>query len=245
MKFENKTAVVTGASVGIGRAAAHGFAKEGANVVLIDIDKEKLDRVCDELKEYNVRVLAAVGDVSDEKQMNDIAGSIIAEFGSVHILVNNAALWRDSSPFVETSVDIWKKYIDVNIMGVVYLTKALLPSMIAANYGRIINISSVAGVYGNINMAHYSATKGAVNSMTKSLAKELAQYNITVNSICPGTVSPSDNKDMDFTMDSTLSHLGRTGSNNENASLITYLASKEAAYISGQNIIIDGCRKII
>lgn len=115
--------------------------------------------------------------------------------------------------------------------------------MLKNNYGRIINVSSVAGVYGNANMVHYSATKGAVNLLTKALAKEVTDKNILVNSVCPGSVSPSDNPDVNYYKESDLSFMGRTGTDMENANLIAFLASDEASYISGQNIQIDGCRK--
>jgi len=128
-------------------------------------------------------------------------------------------------------------------MGTVYFTKAVVDKMIENKYGRIINVASVAGVYGNALMVPYSATKGAVISMTKALAKEVAQYNITVNSVSPGTVSPAEEKDMDYFIETETSYMGRTGSCRENADLICFLASDEAGYISGQNIQIDGCRK--
>ena len=111
------------------------------------------------------------------------------------------------------------------------------------SYGRIINVASVAGVYGNANMVHYSATKGALIAMTKALAKEVADKNVLVNAVSPGSVSPAENGDMDFVQPSELSFMGRTGSDMENTNLICFLASDEASYISGQNIQIDGCRK--
>lgn len=128
-------------------------------------------------------------------------------------------------------------------MGTVYFTKAALPDMITSRYGRIINVAFVAGVYGNANMVHYSATKGAVIAMTKALAKEVADKGVLVNAVSPGSVSPSENSDMDYYTDSELSFMGRTGTDMGNANLICFLASDEASYISAQNIQIDGCRK--
>lgn len=128
-------------------------------------------------------------------------------------------------------------------MGVVYCTKAVLPKMLENNYGRIINVASVAGVYGNANMVHYSATKGARISMAKLLAKEVSEKGVFVNRVSPGSVSPSTNKDMNYYENSELPFMGRTGTDMENANLICFLASDEASYISGQNIQIDGCRK--
>lgn len=158
-------------------------------------------------------------------------------------MVNNAALWRDRASFVDSPVELWQKYIDINIMGVVYCTKAVLPKMIENNYGRIINVASVAGVYGNAKMVHYSTTRGALIAMTKALAKEVVNNGVLVNCVSPGSVSPVDNPDMNYYKETPLSHIGRTGTDMENANLICFLASDDASYIIGQNIQIDGCRK--
>ncbi len=243
MNFTGKTAVITGAAVGIGRATSIKLAQEGANVVLVDINEDKLDSVKKEIEAYTKNVLTFKCDVSDEESVYNIVKEAESIFGKIDILVNNAALWRCCAPFTETSTDEWRKFIDINIMGVVYFTKAVLPKMIENRYGRIINVSSVAGVYGNANMVHYSATKGAIISMTKGLAKEVADKGVLVNCVSPGSVSPSENGDMDYYEDSELSFMGRTGTDMENANLIVFLASDEASYISAQNIQIDGCRK--
>lgn len=243
MKFKNKTALITGASVGIGRAVALKLAQNGAKVVLFDIDYEKLESVKKEIEEYTKDVLIFKCDVSDEEKVYAFVKEAEKVLGGIDILVNNAALWRCWSDFVSTSTDVWQKFMDVNVMGTVYVTKAVLPKMIENKYGRIINVSSVAGVYGNANMAHYSATKGAIISMTKALAKEVSDKGILVNCVSPGSVSDSANPDVNSFQPSELSFMGRTGTNAENANLICFLASDEASYISGQNIQIDGCRK--
>lgn len=243
MDFHDKTALITGAAVGIGRAAAIKFAQNGANIVLTDINEQALESVKEEVEAYTKNVLAIQCDVSDETSVSDAVKAAETIFGKIDILVNNAALWRCWSLFTDTPVEEWQSFINVNIMGVVYCTKAVLPKMLENGYGRIINVSSVAGVYGNANMAHYSATKGALIAMTKALAKEVADKGVLVNCISPGSVSPSDNKDMNYFENSELSFMGRTGTDMENANLICFLASDEASYISGQNIQIDGCRK--
>ena len=243
MKFKDKTALVTGAAVGIGRAVALKLAQEGANLVLVDVNAEKLSELKDELKTYSDNIMTCECDVTDENTVYEIIAKAEKVFGKIDILVNNAALWRCWSLFVDTPTDEWKKFIDVNIMGVVYFTKAVLPNMLENGYGRIINVSSVAGVYGNANMVHYSATKGALIAMTKALAKEVTDKGVLVNCVSPGSVSPSENKDMNYFENSELSFMGRTGTDMENANLICFLASDEASYISGQNIQIDGCRK--
>ena len=203
----------------------------------------KLEHVKKEIEEYTKDVLIFKCDVSDERKVYELVKRAEEAFGKIDILVNNAALWRYWNSFVETSTDHWRKFIDVNVMGVVYLTKAVLPGMLERKYGRIINVASVAGVYGNANMVHYSATKGAVISMTKALAKEVADKGILVNCVSPGSVSPSENSDVNSFEPSELAFMGRTGTNMENANLICFLASDEASYISAQNIQIDGCRK--
>lgn len=243
MDFTNKVALVTGAAVGIGRATAILLAQNGAKLVLVDINGEKLDLLKTELAEYGDKILTFVCDVSNEQAVNKVAEESLKAFGKIDILVNNAALWRSKSSFLNTPTEEWKKYIDINVMGTVYFTRAVLPSMLEHSWGRVINVASVAGVYGNANMAHYSATKGAVIAFTKALAKEVTDKGVLVNSVSPGSVSPSDNYDIDHTQESTLSFMGRTGSDRENANLICFLASDAASYISGQNIQIDGCRK--
>jgi len=243
VRFDGKIAMITGAAVGIGRAAALQFAENGAGVVLLDYNAEKLAQTEQEIRAYTDRVLCFVCDVSNEGQVNESVAAALAHFGKIDILVNNAALWRSWKPFSQISTQEWKNFMDINVMGVVYCTKAVLDQMVAAQYGRIINVASVAGVYGNAKMVHYSATKGAIIAMTKALAKEVAAQGVLINSVSPGSVSPSDQADIDHSQPSDLSFMGRTGTDRENANLICFLASDEASYISGQNIQIDGCRK--
>ena len=243
MGFEGKTALVTGAAVGIGRACALRFAEEGANVVAADVNPGTLAALREELGGYGDRILTAVCDVGDRGMAEETAKKALDRFGRVDILVNNAALWRSWASFQDTPLEEWEKFFRVNVMGTVYFTKALIGQMIENRWGRIVNVASVAGVYGNANMAHYSATKGAVISFTKALAKEVADKGVTVNAVSPGSVSPSDQRDVDYFAPSELSFMGRTGTDRENADLILVLAGEQAGYISGQNIQIDGCRR--
>ena len=243
MNFKDKVALITGAAVGIGRATAIKLSSYGANVVLADIDENGLNNLKQELSEYNTKVLTYPCDVTDEDRVHVIVNDAIKKLGTIDILINNAAIWRGSSPFLNTPTERWRTLLDINIMGVVYFTKSTLPHMLDNGYGRIINIASVAGVYGNANYTAYSATKGAIISFTKALAKEVTDKGVLVNSISPGSVSPADNYDISYTEPSELSFMGRTGSDEENANLICFLASDKSSYISGQNIQIDGCRK--
>lgn len=240
MEFKNKTVVVTGASIGLGKATALEFAKEGANVCIVDIDSEKLELVKNQIETMGANASAYVCDVSDENRVKEVVADAIKTYGKIDILVNNAGLWRHFKKFVETTSDEWMKLINVNILGLMYFTHSVLPNMIENSYGRIINIGSVAGTYGNPLMVNYSMTKGAVSSFTKALAKEVAEYGITVNNVVPGTI-----RNEDAAVENSLCYMGRTGKLEEYAYLISFLASDKAAYISGQDYQIDGCRKKI
>lgn len=243
MDFNGKVALITGAAVGIGRACAIVLAQKGASVIIADINKKELDKTEQEIKAITESVISVVCDVSDNTQVTDTVNAALERFGKIDILINNAALWRCWAPFIETDIEEWRKFLDVNVLGTVYFTKTVLKDMLKRNYGRIINVASVAGVYGNANMVHYSATKGAIISFTKALAKEVADKGVTVNAVSPGSVSPSENRDLDHFEKSEHCFTGRTGTDRENADLICFLSSDQAGYISGQNIQIDGCRK--
>ena len=245
MRFTGKTAVVTGAARGIGRSVALKLAMEGARVVAIDVNSEELSRLKGELAEYTNEALCFECDISNEARVNEIALEVFEKFKRVDILVNNAAVWRLHCTFQEVSTETWKQYFDINVNGTMYLTKAFIGNMVENKYGRIINVASVAGVYGLKNMVMYSATKGAVIAMTKALAKEVVTDGVLVNCVSPGSVSSGANLDYNSYQESSLPHMGRTGTDMENANLICFLASDEASYISGQNIQIDGCRKSI
>jgi 3-oxoacyl-[acyl-carrier protein] reductase len=244
MNFTGKTALVTGAAVGVGKATAIQMASYGANVVLVDRNEEALAKAKAEIPQQD-RVMTVVCDVTDAEAVSACVASAVERFGAVDILVNNAGIWRTWASFLDTSIEDWKQYIDVNVMGTVYFSKAVLPGMLERGWGRIVNVASVAGVYGNANMVHYSATKGAILSFTKALAKEVADRGVTVNSTSPGMVNTSKDPDIDATQPNSASYVGRTGSARENAELICFLASEKAAFISGQNVLIDGCRKSI
>lgn len=241
--MKSRVAMITGASVGIGRAVALKMANSGYDLVLLDINAENLARLKEEMSKYSVDTLFSVCDVSNEKEVEKVVEKANERFGKIDILVNNAAVWRMFEPFTEIETETWERFLSVNVMSVVYCTRAVLPKMIENGYGRIVNVASVAGVYGNANMTPYSATKGAVISMTKALAKEVASKGITVNSVSPGSVSDSGDPDIDHFTPTELSYIGRTGTDAENAELICFLASEKASYIVGQNIQIDGGRR--
>lgn len=241
MKFDGKVAVVTGTSRGIGREIVIQLAAGGAQVCAIGTTEKSIGSLMDSLPN-DIKPDCYVCDVSDEERVNRVCSEILRKYGKVDILVNNAGLWRSTyGPFAESNSADWRRKIEINILGTMYFCRALIGRMIENRYGRIINIASVAGVYGKHNMADYAMTKGAIIAFTTSLAQEVGEYGITVNCVSPGnirsTVETPDRPELSF--------IGRSGSNEECANVVSFLASREASYVSGQNYLVDGCRKIM
>ena len=238
--FGGKVALVTGAATGIGRAALLQLAAGGAAVIAVDCDENGARAVAEEALRLGAKAYHAAVDVSDEDSVKCTVGRFLEGCGQIDILVNNAGIWRTGhGPFAESCSSAWRKKIDVNILGTMYMTQAVLPSMIERKYGRIVNLSSVAGVYGNRNMVDYSMTKAAILGFTVALAKELGEHGITVNAVSPGNI----NSEREYRNNTELSFLGRSGSSEECANVITFLASDAASFVSGQNYLVDGCRK--
>ncbi len=237
MDFSGKTALITGAGRGIGEACALQLARGGAQIVVNDLKAENLQELCQKLDQMNAAYLACPCDVADEAAVRAMVAKAIETFGKIDILVNNAGIFRAHyQPFKDQISAYWKQKIEINILGTMYCTHAVMPGMMERRYGRIINVSSVAGVYGLRNMVDYSMTKGAVIAFTKALAKELGPSNITVNAVAPGNIST-------YSELPELSFLGRSGTAEECANVITFLASDEASFVSGQNYQVDGCRR--
>lgn len=240
MGFQGKIAIVTGATRGIGKEIAYQLANEGATVVAIGSNTKGIDELAAEASSKNIKLLTKVCDVSNEDMVNQVADDVIREFGHVDILVNNAGLWRSGNAFfAESKSEYWRKKIDINILGTMYFTHAVINNMIENHYGRIINIASVAGVYGIRTMTDYSMTKGAIIAFTTALAKEVTELGITVNAVSPGNILSDPTKESD---NPKLSFMRRSGTNEECANVVTFLASDKASYISGQNYLVDGCR---
>ena len=235
MDFTGKTAFVTGAAKGIGRATAIGFAKKGANVVIADI--ANLSETYEAVKKYTNNVMKINLDVSNETDARVAIANTLEKFGKIDVLINNAGIFPDSDFIQSTSKD-WKKIIDINILGTMYLSHEVLPSMIEKGYGRIVNIGSVAGVYGLSWFVDYSMSKGAIISFTKALAKAVSDKGVTVNCVSPGSVAPNGSDEM-----KDYSFVGRAATYDEIANVILFVSSDEASYVSGQNYLVDGCRK--
>lgn len=238
MNFINKTALVTGAGIGIGRTTALEFAQNGANVVICDFNEDTLKKTEVDISALGGKVTSYICDVSDEHRVKELCEAAVKEYGKIDILVNNAGLYRAYfKPFLESNSDEWRRLFNVNVLGTMYFCYNLLPQMILSGYGRIINVGSVAGEYGLANFTAYSATKGAISSFTIALAKEATEHGVTVNSILPGMIDEEGHmKKIEANA------IKRTGKPEECSKLIAFLASDDAGYISGQNYKIDGCR---
>ncbi|MBE6613423.1 MAG: SDR family oxidoreductase [Ruminococcaceae bacterium] len=239
MKFTNRIALVTGAAQGIGEAVSREFAERGVDVAMLDVNGDKLKAVAKSIRDASPerRILAVPCDVGDAASMDAAVAEVLSEFGRVDILVNNAGLWRDNTgAFHETDPATWERRWRVNVFGMMYLSKLLLPGMLEREFGRIINVASVAGVYGIANMVDYSTTKGAMISFTRALAKETAAKKVLVTCVSPGSVSGEMTP-------TELSYSNRMGTYHEHAQMILFLASDNASYVSGQSFQVDGCRR--
>jgi|GEM_PF-2245052 len=238
---DKRVAVVTGSATGIGLATARQLCRQGVITYMVDVSPllaAACQGVNDDGGQGNAKAYPC--DITDEAAVTKMMESIIASHGRLDILINNAGLWRcDRGEFCKSDSAMWKKKIAVNILGTMYCTRAVINQMIAQKYGRIINLGSVAGVYGNKNMVDYSMTKGAISSFSLALSKEVAAYGITVNTVSPGNVKSTPQSPDHL----ELSYVPRSQAPEETAELICYLAGDKASYITGQNYLIDGGRK--
>lgn len=240
--LKGKTAVITGASRGIGKAIAIRFAKEGANLVISATNDKLLAEVKTELEAFGGDVEQKTCDVSKYDSVADLMKLAVDTFGGIDILVNNAGIARDKLIMALKEED-WDDVIDINLKGTFNGIKAVTRTMLKAKSGCMINITSVVGISGNAGQANYSASKAGIIGLTKSAAKELASRNIRVNAIAPGFIE-TDMTDsvMDAAKDAFLGNipLARTGTADDVANLALFLASEESNYITGQVINVDG-----
>ena len=235
-------ALVTGASQGIGRAIALALAEQGADVAVMARSVEKLEAVAAEIREFGRRSLVVRGDVADADDVQRTVADITAEFGKISILVNNAAVIRDGLMLRMPRAD-WEAVIRTNLTGVFLITQQTLPLMLKARYGRIINLTSVAGQLGNAGQVNYATTKAGLVGFTKSLAREYVSRNITVNAVAPGLIETPMTESMPNAARAAARAqipLGRFGTDREIACAVVFLASPEAAYITGQTIGVNG-----
>lgn len=245
-KIRGQTAIVTGASSGLGVTFAETLAERGINLVIAARRYERLVKVAEDLSsKYDIKVIPVKTDVSREEQVINMVKTAVEKFGSLEILVNNAGI-ASLSPSVDMGLEEWKKVIDVNLTGVFLCARTAAREMIRKKYGKIVNIASIYGAVGDIfPTAPYYASKGAVINLTRALAIEWAPYKVNVNAIAPGffpsemTASVfQDEKAMKYILSRT--PLGRTGEPLDLKASLIYLASPASNYVTGQTIFVDG-----
>ena len=241
--MKRDTVLITGASRGIGSAIAKSLAKENYNIVINFRENEiEAKKVFDEIKEYNSNVLMIKADIRKTEDVENMFLEIEKNFGNVDILINNAGI-SSVKFFQDITEEEWEDMFNVNVHGAYRCIKRAIPSMISNRYGKIIGISSIWGVTGGSLEAHYSATKGAIISMNKALAKELGYSGITVNTVAPGGIDTDMLKNIskenleEYCSEFSLQRLGKP---EEIASVVKFLVSKDSSYITGQVINVNG-----
>ena len=242
MRFDNKIALVTGGASGIGKATVMEFARCGAIVICADVDEKKAAEVVNEAKQSNFSVEYLPINLAESASIRRSAASILTRHPRIDILVN-AAGWNDIQPFVENPPDYMERVIAINLTGTLHLTQALLPAMMAAGKGKIVNISSDAGRVGSSGETTYAAAKGGVIAFTKSLAREVARNSINVNCVCPG---PTDTPMLQSRPENLRAAFlkaipfRRFAKPQEIADAIMFFASSRSDYVTGQVISVSG-----
>ena len=243
MSFNGKTAIVTGGSRGIGRAIVETLASRGADVVIADIQKELAQSTAREIAaDTGRKIIAAQVNVADLASAQEMTKLALEEFEKIDILVNNAGVTRDNL-IMRMDESEWDTVINVNLKGTFNCSKSLIRPMMRSRYGRIVNISSVSGLAGQTGQTNYSASKAGIIGFTKALAREVASRNITVNAVAPGFIPTALTVDLPAELTDQIlgiTPLGRMGTPQEIAFAVAFLASDEAAYITGQVLSVDG-----
>lgn len=246
----NKTALVTGAAAGIGRACALRLASEGVAIGVLDLNLAGCEQVVAEIEAAGGKALALQASIADRGQVTAAVEKLRAAFGPVTIVVNNAGV-PDFTPFEDLTDEVWDRIFEINTKGTFIVTQVVLPDMKAAGWGRVINISSSSAQTGSAGMVPYSASKGAVIAMTRSLAQALGPHGITVNNIPPGsvmnTVMAENNRQRFAISAEDLAKsipVRRTGEPEDIANACVWLAAEESGYVTGQTIGVNGGRVV-
>jgi len=240
MNLENKTAIVTGTASGIGKGIAIRLAADGAAVAGFDIAFEKAQETAEIIKGSGGTAIAIEADVTKYAVIKEAVDKVLAEFGHIDILVNCAGAYRQME-FKDQEAEAWKWILDLNVYGTLNCTHAVINHMVERKYGKIVNIASIAAEVGIRGMADYSAAKGAVVSFTKALAMEVGPHNINVNSVAPGAIIIERNERANY--ENRGIYLPRAGGYPADvAATVAFLASDDAAYITGANYTVDGGR---
>lgn len=262
LELTGKTVIVTGGGSNIGREISLNFGKEGANVVVAEIDEKQGQKIADEITQAGPgKAICVKTDVTDFASVQAMAQAAIDEFGQVHVLVNNVG-WDNFVPFVKTNPDMWERIINLNYRQQIHGMKAVMDHMIEKKYGRIVNIGSDAGRVGEFRESIYSGCKAGVIGLSKSVAKEVGKFGITVNVVCPGATPPGEGevgeesmfsgKDADHNVGALMTpevaaHLAKTayplrrlGKAQDVTNAVLFLASDKADYITGQTLSVNG-----
>lgn len=241
-KLENRVAIITGAADGLGKAGALLFAEEGATVIIWDVNTEMGNETANLINNNGGKADFQKVDTSNYEEVQNAVNEVISKHSKIDILINNAGISRDAT-IKKMSVEQWNQVIAVNLTGVFNCISAVNQHMVANNFGRIINTSSVVGLYGNFGQTNYAATKSGVIGMTKTLAKELGRKGVTVNAVAPGFIATEMVAAMpENVLDAMKAKVpvGRLGDPKEIAAAYLYLASDDAAYINGTVLSVDG-----
>jgi 3-oxoacyl-[acyl-carrier protein] reductase len=240
--MENKVAIITGSGRGIGKAIALKLAQEKMNIVICDVDYDSVNDTVKEIEQSGVKALGFKVDVTNAEDVAYLFDETMKAFARVDVLVNNAGINRDNL-LIRMQENEWDTVIAVNLKGCFNCLKAAAKIMMKQRSGKIVNISSVVGVMGNVGQANYAASKGGVISLTKSAAKELAARNITVNAVAPGYIETAMTKNLSDNVKNAFMNLiplKRAGQPEDVANVVSFLVSPAADYITGQIIHIDG-----